>query len=939
MASLVRSVPPLSLSIPKLSVVAAALLLTGNCSAEPGSIFNNLASLCSPYSQKQASCGYFPVFGQKGDFAVPLADYAAAQFTPSKGGAATGVRVTVVQDEPGPGPGTTGSFTAAIFSDAGGSPGSRISQQVSGLEAPYCCNSATVTAQFSEPISLDAGVPYWLVLKPGASNAYIAWVVGGDAPVPVAQSLSSGAQCGWCAYAPSALQFAVDSGTQAAPSLAVLDPYLLTIPANQQLSASALIAAAAGGNAKAEGIMADGTSAAIAVFTTSSSKNVTFSATNGAKVAKYTPGFLTSVAGAGAASVVVTPTKSGSTYYALALVTSGVAPDAEHAADTIVSAESAGSTKATTISLLTLPTPVVLIHGLWGDILSLASTEGYLKASAAFTNYRNLVTPVCYSVYLAFDATTDTLPGHGSGCEVTSEQALSQYLTSTLYPELDKNHWVGGRVDAVAHSMGGLVARHFAAPTNTTYKSVRNRMLGAFRNVITLDTPETGSALAAYLDETAYKRTFQGGFLSTQYFLWEGFCGSTSSSVTVESCFGANGLPLSYPGKALNTGAVWSLIPGGSSIAHAPSPDVFNTSSGKWYAIASDFKDGDKPASLLRDTLNAVISATYSSGAPTTTSILGTPDNDVVVTVTSQTSAAVAKQSAEFKDLEHTPAPSAAKALFGSDSNASVVASAAVNAQVAYWLGLQTSTNPAVERLEEVAAGAPSGGPAVIPRFIATGRLAVLAPQQPLGLGQPALVPLKLSGPRIAAINVVEFDPVTHREFRNQRVPSGSTGGATWSLKQDAGQTAVEVIPLESGRVGFRFQAVFVDGGFAQQEIQLQVALAQRNLRRFDLNKGFHSMALVLEDRDQDREAFLSPVVEYDTLEWPIYLDNSQQLNLTVDQPEDDPVVQVDANGLVHALRPGSALITGDFDGLKDTVEVDVYTKDNAPEGYRRSQD
>jgi len=196
-------------------------------------------------------------------------------------------------------------------------------------------------------------------------------------------------------------------------------------------------------------------------------------------------------------------------------------------------------------------------------------------------------------------------------------------------------------------------------------------------------------------------------------------------------------------------------------------------------------------------------------------------------------------------------------------------------------------------------------------------------------------IPIRSTGPGIARVNAVQFHPDSHREIRSDRV----NGGDGRLIAGENNRDELELVPLALGRVGVRVQAVFADGGFAQQEFELQVVPAQRNLVQFELNKGFHSLALVLEDRDEDRQAFLSPVVHYETLARPIYLDSSEQLNLAIDQPENDPVIRVDANGLVHALRPGTATITGDFDGVRDAVEVEVYAKEDAPAGYRRSQD
>ena len=474
--------------------------------------------------------------------------------------------------------------------------------------------------------------------------------------------------------------------TLATSKLTVIDPYRMNIPSDNTLSVEAVVDAFSADNADANGLMADGSWAAIAVFGTNQSAPVTFTVTNGAKVAAYNTDFLTSASGGSSDTVEVTPTKIDGEYYAVALVIGGTPPSAEIGLETKVTGVTKGLSNSASSSLLTLPTPVVFIHGLWGNASSLASTVSFLNSTeATFQLNPYLLTPICYSVYIAFDAATDTVPGHGAGCENTSADALNNYFTKSLAPQLKQDGFVGGRVDAVVHSMGGLVVRHYSATPG--YKSIQNRNLGAFRNVITLDTPETGSALATYLDG-AYNRTLQVT-TGTPYTLWSHLCPSPKTD-NIETCFFGAGLPLAYKGMALTTGAVASLIPGGKSIASAPAPTIFNTGFGKWYAIASDFKDGDKPASLLRDLLNNLVAATYAKGQtpPTLTGILGTSDSDVIVTVASQTSEAVSAQTKQFKDLEHTPAPTSGFLLFLFDTNNSVVDWPAVNQQAAYWLGL-----------------------------------------------------------------------------------------------------------------------------------------------------------------------------------------------------------------------------------------------------------
>jgi pimeloyl-ACP methyl ester carboxylesterase len=69
---------------------------------------------------------------------------------------------------------------------------------------------------------------------------------------------------------------------------------------------------------------------------------------------------------------------------------------------------------------------------------------------------------ICYSLYLRFNATTDPLTDGQDPCEYTSADALGKAIAST-FDTLDSERIVSGRVDIVAHSMGGLVLRNYAA--------------------------------------------------------------------------------------------------------------------------------------------------------------------------------------------------------------------------------------------------------------------------------------------------------------------------------------------------------------------------------------------------------------------------------------------------------------------------------------------
>lgn len=367
------------------------------------------------------------------------------------------------------------------------------------------------------------------------------------------------------------------------------------------------------------------------------------------------------------------------------------------------------------MNILTYPVPVILIHGLWGGRTSLASAQLYLQTATPLRISPIFVSPICYSIYLAYYAAVDTLPGAGSsqGCETTSAQAISTYLAG-LYQELDDSQIVGGRVDAVAHSMGGLAIRNYANQNaqydingaSVNYSNPRNRNQGTFRDIVTLDTPETGSELAYYLDNTFAMRTESDGTSVLSDQLWKFFCKDFLGNKTVQQCLNDNHMPLMYPGHATSEGAVYSLIPdsyigkitsfshGGAQFNDLVDPNITNA---KWFAVAGYYLDnGESPQPLVRDFLNKFIAATYptntlgASYSMTLEEMFQDPVNDVIVTVNSQLYEAKAGQFREFQNLAHTSIPGlggVALKFFTGDSNAAVTNSTNVDQQVAHWLG------------------------------------------------------------------------------------------------------------------------------------------------------------------------------------------------------------------------------------------------------------
>ena len=448
-----------------------ALTITG----QTGSIFNNIANLCSPYSQTQPDCGYYPVFGPTGDFAVSLSDFAAAQFTPSAAGSATDARIMVVQNEPGPGLGASGLLNVAIFSDASGLPGTQISPTVTGLLAPYCCNAAILTAWFSQPVPLSAGVPYWLVVMPGASDTYVGWVVGGPASVPDAQTLSAGTSpqpCNtWCAYGPSSSQFAIDSGT-APPAGFMLSasPTTLTIPQGGSTT-STITVTDEGGFSGAVGLGASGlpsgVTASFAAGSAAGTQVLTLSASSSATVTS-SPATVTIAGTSGSLSaitaVAVTVTASGSNVAAT--------PTFSPVAGTYTSAQTVAisdTTPGATIYYTTNGTTPTTSSSKYTSAITVSSSET-LEAIAVASGYTtSAVAIAAYTINIATQAATPTFsPVAGTYTSAqsvtisdTTPGATIYYTTNGTTPTTSSTKYTGAitvssseTIEAIATASG-----------------------------------------------------------------------------------------------------------------------------------------------------------------------------------------------------------------------------------------------------------------------------------------------------------------------------------------------------------------------------------------------------------------------------------------------------------------------------------------------------
>lgn len=658
---------------------------------------------------------------------------------------------------------------------------------------------------------------------------------------------------------------------------------------------------------QAKGLNADNTSAAIAIVETSNAAaDVTLTGTNGTALLPYDPQFLTKAPASGGTASLTIPAANfiqvGSVFFAAALVQ---APAVGATYDVLkpitISAAQNATLKQATMDL-DIP-PVVLVHGLWGDATSLQALRQYLLTTPQWQK-TGLVDAICYSPYLAFDAKTDPLTNGGDSCEYTSATALGLEINH-LMTVLDTRHVVGGRVDVVAHSMGGLAVRHFSALAQ--YRSARNRAQGAFHVLATLDTPETGSSLAAFLDNHSQAK-LAAPIFSGAWNLWESQC---DESDDIRVCFDKLGLPLAAGSLPLNTGAVSSLIPSGLSLKGAPDPRIPGVI---WRAVTATWPVNDRPSSLLRSVLNDLIKAIYSNtgSAPSVDTILGTPDNDVVVTTQSQTGDAQVFYN--FADLAHTKTPDPSIfSLFFDGVNQNVEESASVDRLVGCWLANLGATNckQVLQAAPENATPMVAGSAPHLTKFAAADRLALGQPTQAPRFGETFELPLRFASAVSRTVIVAQAD-------RHGEITSGS--GTTAIIRQAGDTSFVRVTPQRIGPMTFTAAAAFSDGGVAVKHFTANVLPPVAKPTAFT---GGHGPVVITLDADEPT-AMLQPEATYagmGTLRLA-----PKAVTATVAQSTGTPVIRL-RDGVIHALRPGEATIDARYGGLSDRVQVIVKAR------------
>lgn len=685
--------------------------------------------------------------------------------------------------------------------------------------------------------------------------------------------------------------------SQTAATLVALDPFLVAPDHLGNMKLASFLA----GNSDlspyaANALSADGTSAAILLFETGSNAPVTFQVNNAASLVSYANDFLTTPPATGQSSLTVSNLiEIGSTWFAPVLVQG---PLQGYSSSNVISiGASQGGNNASLSLPLTIP-PLVLVHGLWGSKRSLSEAEGYFRADAPWNGAPEFVQPICYSKYLRFDAKKDPLSRRGDPCEVTSKAALQTEIDSLL-ATLDSDQIVGSRVDLLVHSMGGLVARNYASQPK--YDSLRNRLQGQFHAIVTLNTPEIGSELAPWLiSKRDAKR--KAPLWTLQGLAWEAICGDA----TLAKCLAANGDPLYAPTLPVKTGAVYSLDPDGPALndSHLSGPNIANAT----WRVVSSTRPGNSALAIGVDTL---IAALYrdpdGNNVPTVDSILGNQPDDAIVTVDSQTKGASGQQLYTFAKLSHTSLPrSILEWLTGvNDNSVTHDPSREVEKLAACWI--ETT-------------GADSCVPAK--REITQTPLAPVAPHlsRPLP-GLLVTAPLRATlgeaftaTLRLPSSHAPEAISVYQRSETDELAPEDIAASSAAN-----GALLVRITPKLLGPVQFGIRIQFADNTVAMRTLRISVAPPSTQPLAFSAN----SLPVLVLTLDSDTaSAMPAPSAVYPPV-GQIDLD-TRSVEWRVAAQRSAPVIRIERDGLIHALRPGEARVEARFGRSTSTFGVIV---------------
>ena len=128
-------------------------------------------------------------------------------------------------------------------------------------------------------------------------------------------------------------------------------------------------------------------------------------------------------------------------------------------------------------------TPVILVHGIWGDFTGMLPLYGALLNSGKYNNTLLRVTD-----YSGTNA-----------CSFFSNSLIIKNEINSSFQGLHLLKYSAGKVDIVAHSMGGILSRIYLQSNDCQNGARSNCYRGDIHKLITLNTPHSGTQIANFL--------------------------------------------------------------------------------------------------------------------------------------------------------------------------------------------------------------------------------------------------------------------------------------------------------------------------------------------------------------------------------------------------------------------------------------------------------
>jgi pimeloyl-ACP methyl ester carboxylesterase len=423
---------------------------------------------------------------------------------------------------------------------------------------------------------------------------------------------------------PTSITVSGQPATNPGGPLSAVNPYALYAPS--KLAPPTLDLPTVLSSPAATGLAADGKSALVLTYQSTSNEPVTFSVsasdTAVGTLAPFDPDYLVSPnpSAGSSESLSVSPYScdqfGNCTFLALLWGPASMpSPDTSPAVVNLtVTAAQPSVANPPSYAVELVPPPLLLVHGIWDDATNAWATPGtggfYDWIYTQYPDPVNLISAVDYG--FGPPACLTCSPGEPLSAKEFDDPQIQSVFENTLDSAIASAASAGiaaRTVDVVAHSMGGLVTRYYM----TNSESAENPALLAnpIHKLITIGTPHLGTNLATVLYNNRNTTTVLAD-LNPEV---DAFC-SLLQVCTVQTVFSLAGLPI-------DTG-VASLEPGSPQIAGLSSSTPYNAIVG----------ESPSPISLTEGIIDAVILAFIPP--QTISSILDDQKNDVVVPIGSQ---------------------------------------------------------------------------------------------------------------------------------------------------------------------------------------------------------------------------------------------------------------------------------------------------------------